>query len=182
MTITNTINAQVKSLVEDVKALPGTLKKVDVADLRSQAQGLAKSALGQATGVYADLSKKGEGFVTKAKGFKVDDIKKTAEGAQKKAEVVAEDVQKKAESFVADASKKAEEFVAEAKATVTKVTSKAPAAKPAAKKPAAKPAAKKPAAKPAAKKAPVAKPVVKSTPADVKTAPVADTTAPADKA
>lgn len=158
MTITDTINAQVKSLVADVKALPESFKKVDVKDLRTQAENLAKSALDQATGVYADLSKKGEELVSKAKGLKVDDLKKTAEDAQKKAEDVAEDVQKKAESFVADASKKAEEFVAEAKATVTKVTKKAEATKPAAKKPAAKPAAKKAPAKPAAKKAPAAKP------------------------
>lgn len=152
MTITDTINAQVKSLVADVKALPESFKKVDVNELRTQAQDFAKTALGQATGVYADLTKKGEELVSKAKGLKVDDIKKTAEDAQKKAEDVAEDVQKKAESFVADASKKAEELVAEAKATVTKVTGKA-TAKPAAEKPAAKPAAKKAPAKPAAKKA-----------------------------
>lgn len=158
MTITDTINAQVKSLVADVRALPESVKKVDVKDLRTQAENLAKSALDQASGVYADLSKKGEELVSKAKGLKVDDFKKTAEGAQKKAEDVAEDVQKKAESFVADASKKAEEFVADAKATVNKVTKKAEVTKPAVKKPAAKPAAKKAPAKPAAKKAPAAKP------------------------
>lgn len=152
MTITDTINAQVKSLVADVKAFPESFKKVDVNELRTQAQGFAKTALGQATGVYADLSKKGEGLVSKAKGLTVDDLKKTAEDAQKKAEVVVEDVQKKAESFVADASKKAEEFVAEAKATVSKVAKKTPVAKPA-----AKPAAKKAPAKPAAKKAAPAK-------------------------
>jgi len=149
MTITKNINAQVKSIVADVKALPESFKKVDVAELRTQAQDFAKTALGQATGVYADLTKRGEALVTKAKGIKVEDLKKTAEDAQKKAEDVAGDVQKKAESFVADASKKAEELVAEAKATVTKVTSKAPAAK----KAPAKPAAKKAPAKPAAKKA-----------------------------
>ncbi|MGZ5369555.1 MAG: hypothetical protein ACXWXV_10645 [Aeromicrobium sp.] len=147
MTITDTINAQVKSLVADVKALPESVKKVDVKDLRTQAENLAKSALDQASGVYADLSKKGEELVSKAKGVKVDDFKKTAEDAQKKAEDVAEDVQKKAEEFVADA-----------KATVNKVTKKAEATKPAARKPAAKPAAKKAPAKPAAKKTPAAKP------------------------
>lgn len=184
MTITDTINAQVKSLVEDVKALPSTFKKVDVADLRNQAQAFAKTALDQATGVYADLSKKGEDFVVKAKGFKVDDIKKTAEDAQKKAEDLAGDASKKAEAFVADASKKAEGFVSEAKATVTKVTNRAPAAKPVVKKP----AAKKTPAKPAAKKTPVAKPAVKTVAADkpvVKTVaaekPVVKTV-PADKA
>ena len=46
MTITDTINAQVKSIVEDVKALPETFKKIDVADLQKQAQGFAQTALG----------------------------------------------------------------------------------------------------------------------------------------
>lgn len=156
MTITDTITAQVKSLVEDVKALPESFRKVDVADLRAQAQGFAHTALGQATGVYADLTKKGEEFVAKAKGFKVDDIKKTVEGLKDKAEEVVDDVTTKTEGFAGDAQKKAEAFVADTKATVNKVTKKAPVAKPAAKKP----AAKKAPAKPAAKKAPV-KPAAK---------------------
>lgn len=159
MTITDTINAQVKSLVEDVKALPESFKKVDVADLRAQAQGFAHTAFGQATGVYADLTKKGEEFVAKAKGFKVDDIKKTVEGLKDKAEEVVDDVTTKTEGFAGDAQKKAEAFVADTKATVNKVTKKAPA-KPAAKKAPVKPAAKKAPAKPAAKKAP-AKPAAK---------------------
>ncbi len=79
MTITDTINAQVKSIVEDVKGLPETLKKIDVADLQKQAQGLAQTAVGTATSAYADFAKKGEEFVNKAKGFKVDDIKKTVD-------------------------------------------------------------------------------------------------------
>ena len=80
MTITDTINAQVKSIVDDVKALPETLKKIDVADLQKQAQGLAQTAVGTATTAYADFAKKGEELVNKAKGFKVDDLKKTAKG------------------------------------------------------------------------------------------------------
>ena len=162
MTITDTINAQVKSLVDDVKALPESFKKVDVADLRAQAQGFAQTAFGQATGVYAELTKKGEELVARAKGFKVDDIKKTVEDLKSRAEDVAEDASKKADSLVGDASKKAEALVADAKATVSKVTQKASAAKPAATKAPAKPAATKPAAtkapaKPAAKKAPAKK-------------------------
>ena len=43
MTINDTINAQVKSIVEDFKALPETLKKIDVADLQKQAQDLASA-------------------------------------------------------------------------------------------------------------------------------------------
>ena len=156
MTITATINAQVKSLVEDVKALPESL--LDTSKLRAQAQGFAHTALGQATGVYADLTKKGEEFVAKAKGFTVDDIKKTVGGLKGKAEEVVEDVTTKTEGLAADAQKKAEAFVADARATVNKVTKKAPVAKPApakpvAKKAPAKPAAKKAPAKPAAKKA-----------------------------
>ena len=156
MTITDTINAQVKSLVDDVKALPESLR--DTSKLRAQAQGLAQTALSQATGVYADLTKKGEELVAKAKCFKVDDIKKTVGGLKDKAEEVVEDVTSKTEGFAGDAQKKADAFVADAKATVNKVTKKAPIAKPAATKPAAKkapakPAAKKAPAKPAAKKA-----------------------------
>ena len=128
MTITDTINAQVKSIVEDVKALPETLKKIDVADLQKQAQGFAQTAVGTATSAYADLAKKGEELVNKAKGLKVDDLTKSAKG------------------FADDASKRAETLVDDAKATVTKVTAKkAPAKKAPAKKAPAKkaPAAKK---------------------------------------
>lgn len=138
MTITDTINAQVKSIVEDVKALPETLKKIDVADLQKQAQGLAQTAVGTATSAYADLAKKGEEFVNKAKGLKVDDIKKTVEDS-------VDDVTKQAKGFADDAQKRVEGLVDDAKATVTKVTGKsAPAKKTASKKaPANKTAAKK---------------------------------------
>jgi heparin binding hemagglutinin HbhA len=118
-TITETINAQVKSLVDDVKALPETLKKVDVADLQKQAQGLAQTAVGTATSAYADLAKKGEELVAKAKGLKVEDIKKTVDSS-------VEDVTKQAKGFADDAQKRAEQFVTDAKTQVTKVTSKAP--------------------------------------------------------
>ena len=131
MTITDTINAQVKSLVEDVKALPETFKKVDVAELRAQAQGFAQTALGQATGVYAELTKKGEELVAKAKGLKVEGVKADAQKA-------AADLKDKAEVISGDVLVMAEELVADAKATVNKVTGKVPAAKPAATKPAAK--------------------------------------------
>ena len=151
MTITDTINAQVKSLVEDVKALPETFKKVDVAELRAQAQGFAQTALGQATGVYAELTKKGEELVAKARGLKVEGVKADAQKA-------AADLKDKAEVISGDVKVKAEELVADAKATVNKVTGKVPAGKPVATKPAAKKAPAKPAAtKPAAKKAPVKK-------------------------
>ncbi len=138
MTITDTINAQVKSIVEDVKALPETLKKIDVADLQKQAQGIAQTAVGTATSAYADLAKKGEELVNKAKGLKVDDIKKTVDGT-------VDDVTKHAKGFADDAQKRVEGIVEDAKATVTKVTAKkAPAKKaPAKKAPAKKTAAKK---------------------------------------
>lgn len=142
------INAQVKSLLEDVKGLPTSFKKVDVADLKKQATTFAQSTLGQATGVYADLSKKGEELVSKAKGLKADDVKADVQKA-------AADLKVKAEVIADDTKAKAEELVADAKATVNKVTKKAAPAKPAAKKPAAKKAApaKTAAKKPAAKKA-----------------------------
>ncbi len=142
MTISDTINAQVKSIVADVEGLLDTLRKVDVADLQKQAQGLTQTAVGTATSAYADLVKKSEELLAKAKGLKVDDLTKTAKG------------------FADDASKQAKDFADDAKATVTKVTAKkAPAKKAAAKKaPAKKTAAKKTAAKKtAAKKAPAKK-------------------------
>jgi heparin binding hemagglutinin HbhA len=142
MTITDTINAQVKSIVEDVKALPETFKKIDVADLQKQAQGFAQTALGTATSAYADLAKKSEELVNKAKGLKVDDVTKTAKG-------FADDASKTAKGFADDATKRAEGLVDDAKATVTSLTGKAPVKKAAAKKPAAK--------KTAAKKAPAKK-------------------------
>jgi heparin binding hemagglutinin HbhA len=157
MTITETINAQLKSIVDDVKALPETLKNVDVA-LQKQAQ----VAVGQAASAYAELAKKGDELVAKAKGLTVDDVTKQAKG------------------FADDAQKLAEGLVADAKATVTKVTGK-PESKPAAKTAPVKPAAKTAPVKPAAKTAPV-KPAAKTAPA--KTAPVTPTakTAPAKAA
>ncbi|MCW2801451.1 MAG: hypothetical protein JWQ70_2923 [Aeromicrobium sp.] len=148
MTITDTINAQVKSIVEDVKALPETFKKIDVADLQKQAQGFAQTALGTATSAYADFAKKSEELVAKAKGLKVDDVTKSAKG-------FADDATKTAKGFADDATKRAEGLVDDAKATVTSLTGKAPAKKAAAKKPAAKKTAAKkaPAKKTAAKKA-----------------------------
>src|SRR3954469_20153768 len=119
MTITDPINAQVKSLVEDVKALPETFKKIDVADLQKQAQGFAQTALGTATSAYADFAKKSEELVNKAKSLKVDDIKKTVDSS-------VEDVTKTAKGFADDAQKRAEQLVTDAKTQVTKVTSKAP--------------------------------------------------------
>jgi len=154
MTITDTINAQVKSIVDDVKALPETFKKIDVADLQKQAQTFAQTALGQATSAYADIAKKGEELVSKAKGLTVDDIKKTVDNLKDKAEDSVEDATKTAKDFADDAQKRAEDLVADAKATVTKVTSKSVPAKKTVKKPAAKkaPAKKAPAKKTAAKK------------------------------
>src|SRR4051794_34759454 len=107
-TITDTINAQVKSIVEDVKGLPETFKKIDIADLQKQAEGLVQTAVGTATATYADLAKKGEGFVAKAKGLKVDDIKKTVDNG-------VDDVTKSAKGFADDAQKRAEQLVTDAK-------------------------------------------------------------------
>jgi heparin binding hemagglutinin HbhA len=170
-TITETINAQVKSIVDDVKALPETLKKVDVAELQKQAQGFAQTAVGTATSAYADLAKKGEELVARAKGIRIEDLKKTVDNG-------VEDVTKQAKGFADDAQKRAEQFVTEAKTQVTKATSKAPTTtrttaeqvdttvkktpEPAKKAPAKKaPAARK---APTAKKAPVKKAPAKKSP------------------
>ena len=110
MSITTTINAQVKAIVDDVRALPETIKKIDIADLQKQAEGLVQTAVGTATATYTDLTKRGEDVVSKAKGIKVEDIRKTVDHA-------ADDAQKRAEQLVTDA-----------KNQVTKVTSKAPTA------------------------------------------------------
>lgn len=176
MTITETINDQFKKIspiIDDVKALPDTLKNINVSELNAKAQVLAHTALGQATGVYTDLTKRGEALVAKAKCLKVDDVRtdaqKTAADIKGKAEKLVDDVTEKADDFagdvkekaealVADAKKRSEALVADAKATVAKVTGKAAPATPVAKKAPAKSAApKKAAAKPAAKKAPVKK-------------------------
>ena len=122
MTVTETITTQLKSLVDDVKGLPETLKKVDIADLQKQATGFAQVAATQATAVYTDLAKKSEDIVAKAKGIKVDDVTTQAKS-------FADDATKQAKGFAGDAQKRAETLVADAKASVSKVTGKAPAAK-----------------------------------------------------
>ena len=93
MSITTTINAQVKAIVDDVRALPETIKKIDIADLQKQAEGLVQTAVGTATATYTDLTKRGEDVVSKAKGIKVEDIRKTVDHA-------ADDAQKRAEQLV----------------------------------------------------------------------------------
>jgi len=125
------------TIVDTIKSLPETLKKVEIADLQKQATEFAQGTIESAKGTYADVTKRGEDLVTKAKGLKVEDLKKTVASLRTKAEEGVEDVQKKAEE------------------TVAKVTGQT---KPAAKKAPAKPAAKKATAKKAtAKKAPAKK-------------------------
>lgn len=128
------------TIVDTIKSLPETLKKVEIADLQKQATEFAQGTIESAKGTYADVTKRGEDLVTKAKGLKVEDLKKTVASLRTKAEEGVEDVQKKAEE------------------TVAKVTGQT---KPAAKKAPAKPAAKKP----AAKKAPAKKATAKKAPA-----------------
>ncbi len=133
------------TIVDTIKSLPETLKKVEIADLQKQATEFAQGTIESAKGTYADVTKRGEDLVTKAKGLKVEDLKKTVASLRTKAEEGVEDVQKKAEE------------------TVAKVTGQT---KPAAKKAPAKPAAKKPAAKKApAKKATAKKATAKKAPA-----------------
>ena len=142
------------TIIDTIKSLPETLKKVEIADLQKQATEFAQGTVESAKGTYADVAKRGEELVTKAKGLKVEDLKKTVASLRTKAEEGVEDVQKKAEELVDDAKETAKE-------TVAKVTKKAPA-KPAAKKPAAK---KAPAKKPAAKKTVAKKAPAKKAPA-----------------
>lgn len=77
------------------KALPrGAFPSVrDVVEM--QATGLAHSTLGQATGVYADLTKKGESIVAKARGLQADDVKADVQkaAADVKVEEITDDVQ-----------------------------------------------------------------------------------------
>ena len=136
------------TIVDTIKSLPETLKKVEIADLQKQATEFAQGTIESAKGTYADVAKRGEELVNKAKSLKVEDVKNTVASLRSKAEEGVEDVQKKAEELVDDA-----------KETVAKVTKKAPATKPAAKKPVAKkaPAKKAPAKKAPAKKAPAKK-------------------------
>jgi|GEM_PF-4563772 len=128
------------TIVDTIKSLPETLKKVEIADLQKQATELATGAVETAKGTYTDVTKRGEELVNKAKGLKVEDLKKTVASLRTKATDGVEDAQKKAESLVDDA-----------KETVAKVTGQT---KPAAKK---APAKKAPAKKPVAKKAPAKK-------------------------
>lgn len=187
MTITTTINDQIKKvspIIDDVKALPTSFKKVDVNELSNKAQSLAQAALGQATGVYTDLTKRGDAIVSKAKGLRSYDVKtaqKTVADLRVRVEKLADKAEDFAEDLAEDVMEKTESLVSDAKASVAKVTGKKPAVKPAAKKtpakPAAKPAAKKTTAKPAAKKPAAKKPAAKKTTAK----PVAKK-APAKKA
>lgn len=62
--ITDTITTQVKNLLADAKALPGTLRSIDLAELPKQAQGLAQTAATVATGVCSDLLKRGSDLVS----------------------------------------------------------------------------------------------------------------------
>jgi len=129
------------TIVDTIKSLPETLKKVEISDLQKQATEFAQGTIESAKGTYADVTKRGEDLVSKAKGLKVEDLKKTVTSLRTKATDGVEDVQKKAEE------------------TVAKVTGQT---KPAVKKAPAKPAAKKPAAKKApAKKATAKKPAAK---------------------
>ena len=118
------------TIVDTIKSLPETLKKVEIADLQKQATEFATGAVETAKGTYTDVTKRGEELVNKAKGLKVEDLKKTVASLRTKATDGVEDAQKKAESLVDDA-----------KETVAKVTGQT---KPAAKKaPAKKAPAKK---------------------------------------
>ncbi len=89
------------TIVDTIKSLPETLKKVEIADLQKQATEFAQGTIESAKGTYADVTKRGEDLVTKAKGLKVEDLKKTVASLRTKAEEGVEDVQKKAEETVA---------------------------------------------------------------------------------
>ena len=79
MSITDQINAQVKTLVDEVKNLTETLRKVELDDLRSQATGLVGSARAEVQEGYAELVQKGEEFVAQARALKLEDVQKRGE-------------------------------------------------------------------------------------------------------
>ena len=138
MTITDQINAQVKTLVDEVKNLTETLKKFDVEDVQKKATDLSGVAAGRAKSSYDDLVKKGEEFVAQARALKLDDVQKRAEklveSLRKDASKNLKEAQKNVKDVREDVAKRADEVVADAQAAVAKVTGKAPAKKAPAKK------------------------------------------------
>jgi len=99
MSITDTINSQIKSVLDDIRALPSSVKGIDVAGLQKKAETLATTALGSATAAYSDLVKKSDDLVGLAKGLTVDDVKTAAEDFAGRAEVFVSELRGK----VADA-------------------------------------------------------------------------------
>ena len=142
MSITDQINAQVKTLVDEVKNLTETLRKVELDDLRSQATGLVGSARAEVQEGYAELVQKGEEFVAQARALKLEDVQKRGEklldALRKDAKKNIKEARKAAEDVAEDVQKRAEDIVADAQATVAKVTKKAPTTKEQAKKAPAK--------------------------------------------
>lgn len=164
MTISDQINAQVKTLREEARSLTELLKNVNVDELRASARAQATDLAAKATTSYEDVVKKAEELAASAKDVKLDTI-------QKKAEDIVDSLRHDAKQNVADiremVKERAESLVDDAKATFNKVTGKAPVPKPAAAASPAKaaPAKKAPGKTAAAKKAPAKTAAAKKAPA-----------------
>ena len=102
MSITDTINAQIKSVLDDIRALPTTVKGFDVAALQKKAESLAQTALGSVTSAYADLAKKSDDLVTLAKGLTVDDVRAAADDFASRAEAFVAELRGKVEDVKVD--------------------------------------------------------------------------------
>ena len=97
MSITDTINAQIKSVLDDIRALPTTVKGIDVVGLQKKAEALAQTALGSATAAYSDLVKKSDDLVTLAKGLTVEDVRAAADDLAARAETIVSELRGKVE-------------------------------------------------------------------------------------
>ena len=95
MTITDQINAQLKSVRDEANRLTDLLKGVNVDDLRTQAGDIKA----QVTTSYEDVVKKAEELRDSARDLKLDKV-------QKKAEDVIDSLRKDAKKNVSDITKK----------------------------------------------------------------------------
>ena len=128
MSITDTINAQLKSLLDDILALPASVKSFDVAGLQKKAEELTQTALGSATAAYSDLVKKSDDLVPLAKGLTVDDVKVAAEEFAASAEGFVSELRGKVEDVKVDNLKSAvDDFKEKADSLVDDLKDKADA-------------------------------------------------------
>ena len=118
MTITDQINAQVKTLREDAKNLTELLRNVNVDDLRAGARAQANDFAAKATTSYEDVVKKAEDLAASAKDLKLDKVQKRAEDLvdtlRKDAKKNVAEIQKKVKGYRDEARKRADSLVDDA--------------------------------------------------------------------